>query len=68
MSGDQDIITLRENDQGCDNVGGGGDQAHDDAPVEGHGHDAVHDEDDVEEVPGHFVRVTHLSCLQRNTE
>ena len=59
---------MRENDERCDDVRGGGDDAHDDAPVEGHGHDAVHDEDDVEEVPGHFVPVTHLRCLQRKTQ
>ena len=55
MSGHCDNITFGENDQSCDDVGGGGNETHGDAPVEGHGHDAVHDEDDVEKVPGHFV-------------
>ena len=33
-------------------MGDGRDGAHDQAPLEGHRHDAVHDEGDVDEVPG----------------
>lgn len=44
-------------DEGGDDVGEGGRQAHGDTPVEGDGHDAVHDEDDEDEVPAQQERV-----------
>ena len=37
---------------GGDEVCQGGHGAHDETPLEGEGHDAVHDEGDVDEVPG----------------
>ena len=43
------------NDGGCDDAGG-------DAPLEWHGHDAVHDEDDEEEVPYHSIYIHLQSC------
>ena len=40
-------------------MGQGGHGAHDETPLEGEGHDAVHDEGDVDEVPG-GVKTTSL--------
>ena len=40
-------------------MGDGGDNAGGDAPLEGHGHDAVHDEDDEYKVPDHCINI-HL--------
>ena len=42
---------MRLLDEGGEDVGHGGEEAHGQAPVEGYRHDAVHDEDDEDEVP-----------------
>ena len=44
-------------DEGSDNVREGGHEAHHNAPVEGHGHDAVHYKDDEDEIPAQQERV-----------
>ena len=44
-------LTMRLFDEGGDDVGEGGHEAHHDTPVKRDGHDAVHDEDDEDEVP-----------------
>ena len=46
---------MRLLDEGGEDVGHGGEEAHGQAPVEGHRHDAVHDEDDEDEVPSTVV-------------
>ena len=46
---------MRLLDEGGEDVGDGGEEAHGQAPVEGHRHDAVHDEDDEDEVPSTVV-------------
>ena len=50
---------MRLLDEGGEDVGHGGQEAHGQAPVEGHRHDTVHDEDDEDEVPGHPEGVRH---------
>ena len=42
---------MRLLDEGGDDVGDGGHEAHHDTPVKRDGHDAVHDEDDEDEIP-----------------
>ena len=50
-------LTLWLLDEGGDDVGEGGGETHRDTPVKGDGHDAVHDEDDEDEVPAQQERV-----------
>lgn len=57
MGSHQYWLTVWLLDEGGDDVGEGGRQAHGDTPVEGDGHDAVHDEDDEDEVPAQQERV-----------
>ena len=61
-------LTMWLLDEGCDNVGQGGHEAHHDAPVEGDGHDAVHYEDDEDEIPAQQERVLNqvISLHKRN--
>ena len=60
-------LTMRLLDEGRDDVGEGGRQAHHDAPVEGHGHDAVHDEDDEDKVPTQQERVINQEISLQET-
>ena len=52
-------LTMRLFDEGGDDVGEGGHEAHHDTPVKRHGHDAVHDEDDKDEIPSQQERVLY---------
>ena len=49
-------------------MGRGGDGAHDEAPLQGDRHDAVHDEGDQDEVPGRVVPTQPQAHVEHGLE